>query len=128
MFLCLPLLFPLISILSVNIFHLSAFIQDIKFKMVDLSPEELARARKNNLTPEKYARLRAEAKAPYRGFRRFFYVAFGASGLIGAFVFLAKLAAGQDLSANLPNFALQIGVVALMVFLFRVDKPKDEAK
>ena len=94
--------------------------------MVDLSPEELARARKNNLTPEKYARLKAESKAPYRGLRQFLYFAFGASGLIGAFVFLAKLAAGEDLSTNFPNFALQIGVVALMVFLFRVDKAKDQ--
>ena len=89
--------------------------------MVKLSPEEQARARKNNLTPEKYARLRAEAKAPYKGLRKFFYAAFAASGLIGAFVFLAKLAAGQDLSSNLPNFFLQIGVVALMVFLFRLE-------
>lgn len=96
--------------------------------MIHLSPEELARARKNNLSPEKYARLKAESKAPYRGLRKFFYVAFGASGLIGAFVFLAKLAAGQDLVNNLPNFALQIGVVALMVFLFRIDQPKDKAK
>ncbi|MEL6581396.1 MAG: DUF3493 domain-containing protein [Cyanobacteria bacterium J06621_12] len=96
--------------------------------MVDLTPEELARARKNNLTPEKYARLKAESKAPYRGLRKFFYVAFGASGLIGAFVFLAKLAAGQDLANDFPNFALQVGVVALMVFLFRIDKPKDKAK
>lgn len=89
--------------------------------MVKLSPEELARAKKNNLTPEKYARLRAEAKAPYKGLRKFFYVAFGASGLIGAFVFLAKLAAGQELATNLPNFLLQIGVVSLMVFLFRLE-------
>lgn len=96
--------------------------------MIDLSPEELARARKNNLSPEKYARLKAESKAPYRGLRKFFYLTFGASGLIGAFVFLAKLAAGQDLANNLPNFALQIGVVALMVFLFRIDQPKNEAK
>jgi len=94
--------------------------------MVDLSPEELARAKKNNLTPEKFARLKAESKAPYRGLRKFFYVAFGASGLIGAFVFLAKLASGQNLADNLPNFALQIGVVALMVFLFQVDKPRDK--
>ena len=94
--------------------------------MANLSPEELARARKNNLTPEKYARLKAESKAPYRGLRKFFYVAFGASGLIGAFVFLAKLAAGENTATNLPNFALQIGVVALMVFLFRWDKAKDE--
>ena len=95
--------------------------------MVDLSPEELARARKNNLTPEKYARLKAESQAPYRGLRKFFYVAFGASGLIGAFVFLAKLASGQSTATNLPNFALQLGVVALMVFLFRWDKAKDDA-
>ncbi len=96
--------------------------------MVDLTPEELARARKNNLTPEKYARLKAESKAPYRGLRKFFYVAFGASGLIGAFVFLAKLAAGQDLPTNFPNFALQVGVVSLMVFLFRVDQAKNNEK
>ncbi|MBE9043677.1 DUF3493 domain-containing protein [Pleurocapsales cyanobacterium LEGE 10410] len=96
--------------------------------MVELSPEELARARKNNLTPEKYARLRAEAQAPYRGFRKFFYITFGASGLIGAFIFLAKLAAGQELTTNLPNFFLQLGVVALMVFLFRWDRSKDEAE
>ena len=94
--------------------------------MVDLSPEELARARKNNLSPEKYARLKAESEAPYRGLRKFFYVAFGASGLIGAFIFLAKLAAGQDLSVNFPNFALQLGVVALMIFLFRIDQAKNE--
>ena len=96
--------------------------------MIDLSPEELARARKNNLSPEKYARLKAESKAPYRGLRKFFYLAFGASGLIGAFVFLAKLATGQDLANNLPNFALQIGVVALMVFQFPIHQPKNEAK
>ena len=96
--------------------------------MVDLSPEELARARKNNLTPEKYARLKAESQAPYRGLRKFFYVAFGASGLIGAFVFLAKLASGQSTATNLPNFGLQLGVVALMVFLFRWDKAKDDAE
>ena len=92
--------------------------------MVKLSPEELARAKKNNLTPEKYARLRAEAKAPYKGLRKTLYGAFGASGLIGAFVFLAKLAAGQDLGTNLPNFLLQIGLVAFMVFLFRLESKK----
>ncbi|MEO1802171.1 MAG: DUF3493 domain-containing protein, partial [Cyanobacteria bacterium J06629_2] len=58
----------------------------------------------------------------------FFYIAFGASGLIGAFVFLAKLAAGQNLANDLPNFALQVGVVALMVFLFRIDQPRDKTE
>ncbi|NET47275.1 MAG: DUF3493 domain-containing protein, partial [Merismopedia sp. SIO2A8] len=44
------------------------------------------------LSPEKYARLKAEAKAPYRGLRKFIYFTFGASGFIGALIFLAQLA------------------------------------
>jgi hypothetical protein len=71
------------------------------------------------IDPELYERLKAEAQAPYRGLRQFVYLACGASGLVGAFVFLAQLAAGRDVGGALPNFALQIGVVALMVGLFR---------
>lgn len=74
------------------------------------------------LSPEKYAKLKAEAKAPYRVLRQFIYLAFGASGFIGAFVFLGQLAAGHGVTTALPNLALQIGVVALMVWLFRVDR------
>ncbi|MCG5059494.1 MAG: DUF3493 domain-containing protein [Limnoraphis robusta] len=77
---------------------------------------------KSQLSPEKYARLKAELKAPYRGLRQFIYVGFGASGLIGALVFLAQLLAGRQVSTALPNFALQVGVVALMVWLFRLEK------
>jgi hypothetical protein len=77
---------------------------------------------KRNLDPELYAQLRAEAKAPYRGLRQFFYFSFGASGLIGAVIFLAQLLAGRDVEAALPNFALQVGVVALMVWLFRLEQ------
>jgi Low psii accumulation1 / Rep27 len=72
-----------------------------------------------HLDPERYNRLRAETKTPYRGLRQFVYVAFGASGLIGAIVFLAQILVGRDVVGALPNFALQIGVVALMVWLFR---------
>ncbi|MGF1477982.1 MAG: DUF3493 domain-containing protein [Cyanophyceae cyanobacterium] len=75
---------------------------------------------------EKYARLKAEAQAPYRGFRRFFYIAFGASGLIGAFVFLTQIVAGKDISSALPNFALQIGIVALMVWLLRWEQQQEQ--
>jgi hypothetical protein len=74
------------------------------------------------ISPEKYARLRAEAKAPYRGLRQFIYVAFGASGFIGAVIFLAEIAAGRNMETAIPNFALQIGVVALMVWLFRLEQ------
>lgn len=80
----------------------------------------------SNLDPEKYARLRMEAKAPYRGLRRFVYLAFGASGFIGGFVFLMQLLAGRDVATVLPNFALQIGVVALMVWLFRLEQKAEQ--
>lgn len=74
------------------------------------------------LDTQKYAKLKAEAKAPYKGLRQFFYLAFGASGFIGAIVFLAQLAAGRDVVRALPNFALQLGVIVLMVSLFRLEK------
>ena len=82
---------------------------------------------RQQLSREKYARLKAEAQAPYRGLRKFIYLAFGASGFIGALIFLAQLAAGRDITSALPNFALQIGVVALMVWLFRWEQ-KSEPK
>jgi Low psii accumulation1 / Rep27 len=73
--------------------------------------------------PEKYARLKAEAKAPYRGLRKFIYVSLGAWGGIGAFVFLTALLAGKgEFGANMSNLALQIGLVAFMVLLFRRDR------
>jgi Low psii accumulation1 / Rep27 len=83
---------------------------------------------KRNLSVEQYARLKTEAKAPYRGLRKFIYVAFGASGLIGAAVFLAQLVAGREVAAALPNFALQLGVVALMVWLFRIDRERKKSQ
>ena len=73
-------------------------------------------------TNEQYDRLKAEAAAPYRGLRKFIYIAFGASGFVGALVFLAQIAAGKEADAPLSNLALQVGVVTLMVFLFRWDK------
>jgi hypothetical protein len=74
---------------------------------------------KSKLSPEKYAKLKAEAQAPYRGLRKFFYLAFGASGLIGAFVFLAQLAAGKEVTSTLTNLALQVVLVTVMILLFR---------
>ena len=72
-----------------------------------------------NLSRQQYERLTAEMAAPYRPMRQVVYVACGASGFIGGLVFLAKIASGREIGSALPNFALQVGVVALMVFLFR---------
>lgn len=76
--------------------------------------------------PEKYARLRAEAAAPYRGLRRFIYIAFAASGLIGGLIFFMQLLAGRDVAEALPNFAIQMGVVALMVCLLWLENKAEQ--
>ncbi len=86
------------------------------------NPNSDPRTSRQNLSPEKYARLKAELKAPYRGLRQFIYVAFGASGFIGAVVFLAQLLGGQQVASTLPNLALQVGVLTLMVWLFRLEQ------
>jgi len=76
------------------------------------------------MSREKYQRLMAEAKAPYKGLRKFVYGTFAASGAIGAFIFFSQVLAGRDVGTALPNLALQIGVVALMIFLFRLESRK----
>lgn len=86
------------------------------------NPKPKSKVNPQNLSPEKFARLRSEAKAPYRGLRKFIYFALGASGFIGGFIFLAQLAAGQDVATALPNLGLQVGIVALMVWLFRLEQ------
>jgi hypothetical protein len=50
-------------------------------------------------------------------------MAFAGSGFIGAVIFLTRLIAGHgELETNLGSFALQIGVLALMVWLYRIDR------
>lgn len=80
---------------------------------------ENSRNGKASLNSEKYAYLKAEAEAPYKGLRKFIYFSLGASGAIGAFIFLTQLIAGKNVEANIPNLLIQLAVIALMVFLFR---------
>ncbi|BAM54939.1 DUF3493 domain-containing protein [Synechocystis sp. B12] len=75
---------------------------------------------------DQFERLKAEAEAPYRGFRKFIYLGLGASGLIGVFIFSLRLLAGYDPTEILPNLALQLGVVALMTWLFRWESSKNQ--
>ncbi|MGF1569161.1 MAG: DUF3493 domain-containing protein [Nodosilinea sp.] len=73
------------------------------------------------ISPEKYARLRAEAKAPYKGLRKVIYGTAGASGAIGAVIFIAQLIAGRDVGNALPNLFVQLGVIGIVVLLFRLE-------
>jgi hypothetical protein len=85
--------------------------------MVELNP-------KTRLSPEQYARLKAEMATPYRGLRQFIYIGVGASSFIGAFVFFFRVLAGRDIETSLPNLALQLGILALMVVLWRWEKSR----
>jgi hypothetical protein len=81
-----------------------------------------------SLTPEQLRRLRAEAKAPFRGLRKFFYAAFAGSAFIGAFIFLLKVIDQENLAQTLPNLFLQLGIGGVMLWLLQKDKPKTPEK
>ncbi|MGK7889122.1 MAG: DUF3493 domain-containing protein [Leptolyngbyaceae cyanobacterium] len=80
-------------------------------------------AQRAGMSRDRYARLRAEAKAPYRILRQLIYIAFAASGFIGALVFLSEVVTAHNMASALPNLALQLGVLALMIWLLRIDRP-----
>jgi hypothetical protein len=71
--------------------------------------------------PEMLERLKAEAKAPYRGFRKVFYGAFAASALVGTLIFGLRLLAGETDASLWPNLALQLGILGLMIGLLRLE-------
>ena len=79
-----------------------------------------------NPNPQQYERLKAEAAAPYRGLRQFIYIGVGASGFIGAFVFFFQLLAGRDIEQAAPNFAIQLGVIGLMMFLWKWENSRNK--
>ena len=70
------------------------------------------------MSQERFERLVAETQSPFKGLRKFIYGAVGASGLLGAFVFLTQLLAGKDIETAIPNLAVQMGVIGIAVFLF----------
>ena len=82
------------------------------------------KSKPDSIDPELWSRLQAEAKSPFRGLRQFVYVSCALSGAIGGVVFFFKLLAGKNLEATIPNLALQISVVAIMVWLLKIDRAK----
>ena len=70
------------------------------------------------MSQERFERLVAETKSPFKGFRKVIYGAVLASGLLGGFVFFTQLLAGNNVETALPNLAVQMGVIGIAVFLF----------
>ena len=78
--------------------------------------------------PEQYARLKAEIASPYKGLRQVIYLACAASSFIGGMIFIVQIAAGGQVESALPNLAVQVGVLALMIFLFRLEQKTPKSK
>lgn len=70
------------------------------------------------MSQERFERLVKETQSPFKGFRKFIYGAIGASGFLGAFVCLTQLLAGKNVETALPNLAVQMGVMGIVVLLF----------
>ncbi len=84
--------------------------------------------RSRSLSKEDRVRLMSELTNPYRGIRQLIYIAAGSSAGIGGFVFLFRALAGRDLSVTLPSLALQLGVLAAMIALFRWERRAEASK
>lgn len=69
-------------------------------------------------------RLRREAQNPFRGLRQVFYLVFAASGLMGGFILFLKAIAGQGGENIGWSLALQIGVVVVMISLWRWEQQR----
>jgi Low psii accumulation1 / Rep27 len=75
------------------------------------------------MNPKKYDYLRREANAPYRTLRKFIYLIFGASGTLGGLIFFLQILANKgNIGETLPNLGIQLAVVGIMVWLFRLEK------
>lgn len=70
------------------------------------------------MSQERFERLVQETQSPFKGFRKFIYAAVGVSGFLGAFIFFTQLLAGKNPETALPNLAVQMGVIGIVVFLF----------
>lgn len=70
------------------------------------------------MSQERFERLVQETQSPFKGLRKFIYGAVGASGVLGAFVFLTQLMARKEVETALSNLAVQLGVIGIAVFLF----------
>lgn len=68
----------------------------------------------------------AELAAPYRGIRKFIYMAVGGSGAIGGVIFLFRVLAGRDLEHSLPSLGLQISICTITFFLLRWESKAQE--
>ena len=77
----------------------------------------------SKIDPELKKKLLKETQAPFQGLRRILWIAFSGSALLGLFIMLSRILAGNEFQTS----SLVIQVVASIVFptLFFLDREKN---
>ena len=78
----------------------------------------------SNLDPNLRARLLKETKNPYRGLRRAGWIALFGSAILGLFIMLSNIIAGDAVSIN--DLAIQTSALVILGFLLFKDRTKEE--
>ena len=77
----------------------------------------------SKIDPELKKKLLKETQAPFQGLRRILWIAFSGSALLGLFIMLSRILAGNEFQTS----SLVIQVAASIVFptLFFLDRKKN---
>ena len=77
----------------------------------------------SKIDPELKKKLIKESQAPFKGLRRFLWIAFSGSAFLGLLIMFSKIASGSELQQN----SLLIQLVACILFptLLILDRNKD---
>ncbi len=76
----------------------------------------------SNLDPNLRARLLKESKNPYRGLRRAVWIALFGSAVLGFFIMLTNVIAGDKVSTN--DLLIQTSAIFILGFLLFKDRNK----
>ena len=77
----------------------------------------------SKIDPELKKKLLKESQAPFRGLRRFLWLAFTGSAFLGLFIMLSKISSGNEVQQN--NLLVQLGACALFPFLLFLERNKE---
>ena len=77
----------------------------------------------SKIDPELKKKLMKESQAPFKGLRRFLWIAFSGSAFLGLLIMFSKIASGSELQ----QISLLIQLVACILFptLLILDRNKD---
>ena len=76
----------------------------------------------SNIDPKLKKKLLKESKSPFKGLRRFLWLAFAGSAFLGLFIMLSNIASGNQIPQN--NLLIQLGACALFPLLLFLDRNK----